>query len=46
MALVLAEMPVVPLYHRNNLYGVSDRVRWEPRLDGRILAAEVSLSAR
>ncbi len=43
MRLLLHEMPVVPLYHRVNLFGVSERVRWEPRLDGKILAAEVRL---
>ena len=44
MDLVLREMPVVPLYSRYNLYGVSDRVRWEPRLDGKVLAAEIALA--
>jgi len=46
MQLVLHEMPVVPLYHRVNLFGVAERVRWEPRLDGKILAAEVRLTRR
>lgn len=43
MRLLLEEMPLVPLYHRVNLFGVSERVRWEPRLDGKLLAAEVSI---
>lgn len=42
MRLVLDEMPLVPLYHRFNIYAVSDRVRWEPRLDGKLLAFEMS----
>jgi peptide/nickel transport system substrate-binding protein len=41
MQVALQEMPIVPVYHRLNLYGVADRVRWEPRLDGRMLAAEM-----
>jgi peptide/nickel transport system substrate-binding protein len=45
MGLAMEEMPLVPLYHRLNVYGVSQRVRWEPRLDGRILVAEMSLRA-
>lgn len=36
------DVPVVPLYHRLNLFGVSDRVAWTPRLDGRVLVAEVA----
>lgn len=43
MRLLLEEMPVIPLYHRVNLFGVAERLRWEPRLDGKILAAEVRL---
>ncbi len=43
MRVATDEMPLVPLYHRLNLYGVSRRVRWEPRLDGKMLAAEMSL---
>lgn len=43
MKLVLDEMPMVPLYHRANLFGVSNRVEWHPRLDGKLLAAEMKL---
>jgi peptide/nickel transport system substrate-binding protein len=43
MRIALDDVPIVPLYHRYNLYGVSERVRWQPRLDGRLLAAEMSL---
>lgn len=44
MRLVLEEMPLIPLYHRQNLFGIAKRVRWEPRLDGKLLAAEMSWS--
>lgn len=40
--LAMEEMPLVPLYHRHDLYGVGERVRWEPRLDGMLLAFEMS----
>lgn len=43
MRKAMEEMPLVPLYTRFNVYGVSERVEWEPRLDGRLLAAEMSL---
>lgn len=43
MRLAMEEMPVVPLYHRLNFYGVSERVRWHPRLDGKLLVREMSL---
>lgn len=42
----LEEMPMVPLYTRENLYAVSHSVSWTPRLDGRLLAAEMSLAGR
>src|SRR5204863_1144574 len=32
--LVMDDVAVIPLYTRNNIYGVSVRIRWEPRLDG------------
>jgi peptide/nickel transport system substrate-binding protein len=40
------EMPVVPLLGRTDLYAVSERVRWKPRFDGSLRAAEMSLSDR
>lgn len=43
MRIAVDEMPLVPLYHRMNFYGVSRRVKWEPRLDEKLLAAEMSL---
>lgn len=36
-------LPVIPLLDRAALYGVSERVAFSPRLDGRLLAAEMSL---
>lgn len=45
MQLVMDEMPIVPLLDRNNVYGVSEDVRWEPRLDAKLLAAEVTWTA-
>lgn len=43
MQTAMEEMPLVPLYDRYNLFAVSDRVRWQPRLEGNLLAAEMSL---
>jgi peptide/nickel transport system substrate-binding protein len=40
--LVMDDSAVIPLYTRNNLYGISTRIRWEPRLDGKLLAADMS----
>jgi peptide/nickel transport system substrate-binding protein len=38
----LEEMPLVPIYTRDNMYAVSRDLSWKPRLDGRMLAAEMS----
>jgi len=35
------EMPLVPLVSREDLYAVSERVRFDPRLDGNLRAAEM-----
>jgi peptide/nickel transport system substrate-binding protein len=40
--LALDDMPLVPLYHRMNFYGVASDIAWDPRLDGKLLAAEMS----
>jgi peptide/nickel transport system substrate-binding protein len=40
--LALEEMPVVPLYTRSNNFAVSRQIVWEPRLDGKLLAREMS----
>jgi peptide/nickel transport system substrate-binding protein len=41
----LAEMPLVPLFTRNNNFAVSRSLVWEPRLDGKLLAREMSFRA-
>jgi peptide/nickel transport system substrate-binding protein len=43
MRLLHEDMPLVPLYIPNNLYAVSDRVQWKPRLDGSLFAADMTL---
>jgi peptide/nickel transport system substrate-binding protein len=43
--LALEEMPVVPLYTRSNNFAVSRQIVWEPRLDGKLLAREMSFRA-
>jgi peptide/nickel transport system substrate-binding protein len=43
MRLLNDDAPLVPLYLPQNLYGVSDRVLWKPRIDGSLFAAEMSL---
>ncbi len=44
MRAALVEMPIVPLYTRDYLFGVSQRVQWQPRLDGRLLVSEMRLT--
>ena len=44
MRIALDEMPIVPLLAPVRRYAVSARVRWRPRLDGSLLAAEMSLA--
>jgi ABC-type transport system substrate-binding protein len=43
MAVLMEDMPLVPLYRQADQYAVSERVRWSPRLDGKLLAASMSL---
>jgi peptide/nickel transport system substrate-binding protein len=43
MSVALEAMPIVPIYNRDNVYAVSDKVRWQPRLDGNLVGAEMSL---
>jgi ABC-type oligopeptide transport system substrate-binding subunit len=40
-ALAIGDMAVVPLFTRANVYGVSTRLAFEPRLDGKLLAVEM-----
>jgi peptide/nickel transport system substrate-binding protein len=37
------QAPFLFLLHGDNIYGLSERLDWQPRLDGRILASEMSL---
>jgi peptide/nickel transport system substrate-binding protein len=42
MERVMAELPMVPLVVPHDLYVVRSGVAWTPRLDGRVLAAELA----
>ncbi len=42
MRLALEDMPLVPLFARQDIYAVSEHVRWQPRLDGSLHAVEMS----
>jgi peptide/nickel transport system substrate-binding protein len=46
MRIAVEDLPLIPLYERNLVWGLRDGVAWEPRADGRVLAAEVSRSPR
>ena len=35
------DLPLVPLVSPEDIYGVRQGIRWSPRLDGRVLAADV-----
>ena len=37
------EMPLVPLYHRRDVFASRPGLRWQPRVDGQLRAAEMSL---
>ena len=39
----MADIPVVPLIHLPNYYGLAEGVQWTPRLDGFMLVKEVTL---
>ena len=41
LAIVVDDLPAVPLMVPHALYGVRDDVVWQPRLDGRVYAAEM-----
>jgi peptide/nickel transport system substrate-binding protein len=43
-ALLREEMPHVPLLSRHDLYAVATDVRWQPRMDGRLLGREMALA--
>jgi peptide/nickel transport system substrate-binding protein len=44
MARAMTELPIVPLISPGVSYGLSGRIQWEPRLDGKMLAAEMTAS--
>jgi len=41
MAAAMADLPRIPLYIEDEIYGISDRVRWRPRLDILFFGKEV-----
>jgi peptide/nickel transport system substrate-binding protein len=36
------DLPIIPVYFADDLFGVRPGIEWEPRLDGRVLAFEVT----
>lgn len=38
------EAPLVPLVNLKDIYGLTDRVQWTPRLDGKMLVIEMTLT--
>ena len=44
MRAAMEEMPLFPLFTRTYLFGLSERVVWQPRLDGELRAVEMSLN--
>jgi peptide/nickel transport system substrate-binding protein len=46
LRLALDDLPLVPLVSPEDIYGVRDGIEWRPRLDGRVLAAEVRRASR
>jgi peptide/nickel transport system substrate-binding protein len=41
-ALVAEDLPAIPLYAAQDVYGVRQAVEWTPRVDGKLLIAEMS----
>jgi peptide/nickel transport system substrate-binding protein len=41
LRLAMEDLPLIPLVVPEDIYGVRDGVEWQPRLDGRVLGAEV-----
>jgi peptide/nickel transport system substrate-binding protein len=39
------DLPLVPVYGRHDLYGVSSRIAFEPRLDGKLVLSEMRVRA-
>jgi hypothetical protein len=42
MERVMTDLPMVPLVVPHDLYALRRDVRWTPRLDGRVLAADLA----
>jgi len=42
--LTRADMPLVPLYNRRDVFASRPDLRWQPRVDGQLRAAEMSFS--
>jgi peptide/nickel transport system substrate-binding protein len=45
MKLLLEEMPLVPLFSREDLYALRSDVKWRPRFDGKLRAADMEWTA-
>jgi peptide/nickel transport system substrate-binding protein len=43
---VLADLPVIPIYGAQDVYGVRETVNWQPRADGKLLIAEMAWRAQ
>ena len=46
LRLALDDLPLVPLVSPEDIYGVREGIEWRPRLDGRVLGAEVHRAPR
>jgi hypothetical protein len=42
MKQVMADLPRIPLYVEDEIYAVSEKISWQPRLDMMIYAKEVN----
>jgi hypothetical protein len=41
MRLAMRDLPVVPVFERNVIWGVGHGITFEPRSDGRVLARDI-----
>ena len=46
LRIALDDLPLVPIASPEDIYGVREGIDWRPRLDGRVLGAEVRRVAR
>jgi peptide/nickel transport system substrate-binding protein len=42
--IVTSEAPLVPLYHQPDSWAVAEKLAWRPRVDGRLIASEMSFA--